>query len=160
MECAICGEDVPATPRGYQRRTCGRACADRLRATHTGRRPSNYKGSTKTGAGYVYVHRPDHPNATAKGYVAEHRLVMEERLQRYLHPIERVHHRNGVRNDNRPENLECWVIGSKDPHGARASDLWRELNNQPEMLGLGKGARAKVRKAFERVFGFGGESAA
>lgn len=85
---------------------------------------------------------------------------MEERLGRYLHPTERVHHKNGVRNDNRPENLECWVLGSKDPHGARARDLWRELECQPELLGLGKAARAGVRAAFSRVFGFGGNGAA
>lgn len=46
---------------------------------------------------------------------------MESVLGRALLPFENVHHKNGVRNDNRPENLELWV--TKQPKGQRPEEL-------------------------------------
>lgn len=66
----------------------------------------NWKGGTrKHSHGYIEIYCPDHPNAHKNGYVYEHRLVVEKEVGRYLEPGERVHHKNGIKDDNRPENL-------------------------------------------------------
>ena len=64
-------------------------------------------GEVKDVHGYILVYSPDHPNRNAQGagYVKRSRLVMEKELGRYLKKNEVVHHRNGIRDDDRIENL-------------------------------------------------------
>jgi HNH endonuclease len=66
---------------------------------------ANWRGGRRKQNGYIFIYAPDHPRANAKAAVQEHILVMEKMLGRYLKPGEIVHHKNHVKDDNRPENL-------------------------------------------------------
>lgn len=77
--------------------------------SRTGFRAKEYEfgGHEKKRAdGYIVVFVPNHPHATADGYVAKHTLVMERHIGRYLNKDEVVHHINHIRDDNRLENLK------------------------------------------------------
>jgi len=81
-------------------------------ATARGKDNVRWKGGEIVRRGYAYVYNPDHPsleNSTGK-YVRRCRLVMEKELGRELEDWEQVHHKNGVRDDDRPENLETWIL--------------------------------------------------
>ena len=67
----------------------------------------------KISHGYVLIYKPEHPNHDNKGYVPEHRLVMEKHLDRYLKRSEDVHHKNENKQDNRIQNLQLTPNRSK-----------------------------------------------
>lgn len=75
-----------------------------------GNKVSSWRGGRRHIDGYirVWVHPDDffYAMADKADSVAEHRLVMAKQLRRCLFPWEIVHHKNGVRDDNRLENLE------------------------------------------------------
>jgi len=75
-------------------------------------------------SGYVVVGVPaDYPGAKTNGkygQILEHRKVMQDILGRPLLDAENVHHKNGIRSDNRPENLELW--SRSQPSGQRVED--------------------------------------
>ena len=99
-----------------------------FRNQRTPDRPPQQARTTPSEQAGLMVWAPGHPRAGKGQYVFEHILVMEQVLGRHLLRQESVHHRNGVREDNRPQNLELWT--RPQPTGIRVSDaiVWaREI---------------------------------
>ena len=70
--------------------------------------------------GYKYIWMPEHAEARKSGYIQEHRLIMSQHIGRPIDKKETIHHINGIRSDNRIENLELW--NSRHPKGQRVED--------------------------------------
>lgn len=99
MRSQLVRAGIPTKPKGYRSPKSVR---------HFGTENHNWRGGLcKQSNGYILEYAPDHPYAIKnKGYVLQHRLVVERQLGRYLLPSEVVHHRNEDKQDNRFENLE------------------------------------------------------
>ena len=94
--CINCKKEYKPS-RKYQR-FCSHKC-------YNGKFCYQFKGRCGDSRGYIKIYMPDHPNAVGKK-VLEHRLVMEKYLGRYINSDEIVHHINGIKDDNRIENLQ------------------------------------------------------
>ena len=108
IKCDQCGKHRKISPWSFNRckhHFCNRICWRIFNKNNPPiSRPDGHK--TKDHRGYVFVKMSQHPHKNANGKVAEHRLVMEKMIGRFLLPNEFVHHQNGIKNDNRPENLK------------------------------------------------------
>lgn len=101
--CKVCGEKCFAENMQIKRgwgKFCSLKCQLQLENN-----PHWKNGKVKMGYGYIGIRFPCHPNADNNGHIMEHRLIIEKQIGRYLKPKEQVHHINGIKNDNRPENL-------------------------------------------------------
>lgn len=78
-------------------------------------------GRTVNKYGYVLIKNPDKGKYGNSDRIGEHRLVMMKYLGRKLFSEETIHHKNGIRDDNRLENLELW--SSSHCSGQRVTDL-------------------------------------
>lgn len=118
--CLICNKEFIPLNTKNTNKYCSRECYYKGRR---GKTRVEYRMSW----GYKYVFMPSHPHANAGAYVAEHRLVMEKFLQRYLLPEEVVHHKNHDKLDNRIENLE---VCTRKEHNLRHPETLEKLRTE------------------------------
>lgn len=114
FKCLFCKKDF----FGYdlKQKYCSLECAQNARKKYLNI-PDCLENSHRKidkNIGYVRIYAPMHKEANTWGYVYEHRLIAENKINRELLPNEIVHHKNGLRWDNRLENLE---IMTKYEHG-------------------------------------------
>ena len=109
--CVMCGV-ARWTVRRRDGTSRSKHCLYCFLKTLSGSNNHSWKGGKfRTREGYIKILSKGHPNPDNAGYVAEHRLVMERELGRYLEKNEDVHHLNGVKDDNRPANLSVLSHG-------------------------------------------------
>ncbi len=137
VKCFICKKEIYRMPCHLKfRSVCSKECKNKLKSIETSQE-NNYfwKGGKTNSLGYILIKSPNHPFAGVRGYVAEHRLVMEEYIGRLVTKNEVVHHINGIKSDNRIENLQLMTIsehrklhttGKKRPeHSRKMKQLWK-----------------------------------
>jgi len=112
-------------------------------------RPEQLEGKriAKLVKGRLGIWIPDHPKANSRGYVLLARWIMEQHLGRYLTEFEQVHHINGVKDDDRLENLRVVTRGE---HFSIHEDSHRTLDYSriKELMDQGLGYR-KIAKQLD-----------
>jgi len=118
QECEECGIEFLPPRQAEGARFCSYTCSGLSR-----RNKRIYRN------GYYMIHADNHPNATAQGYVLEHRSVMEASIGRNLSNEEVVHHINLDKSDNRIKNL---MIMSDSEHKSYHANLTHMANTYTE----------------------------
>lgn len=81
----------------------------------------------KHSKGYLLEYRPEHPYCDGHGYIPQHRLVVEQKINRFINPlVEDVHHVDGVVTNNQIVNL---ILLSKTDH-RRIHSGWVKIKDE------------------------------
>lgn len=141
--CAYCGKKFlidRCRHKSYKNHFCNVECKYnwvRKNMPKGSDSPSWRGGRTKCPNGYIKVR--DYSGRYVRNCIYEHRLVMEKHLGRYLYPWETVHHKNGIKDDNRIENLK--LLPGKE-HNTKVQKIYLENQRLKERLALLESATA------------------
>jgi hypothetical protein len=129
-----CGRALCATRAGCWTRWLGSMASlfshDRItEMSRTDPRPNYGSYRRVRPDGYIAIYEPNHPLAQRDGYVAEHRKVAWE-CGILVNPSDHVHHLNGDKQDNRPENLEAVDASTHQREHHKAHGGWARENAQ------------------------------
>lgn len=117
MKCKLCKSKFRrciSRIKLSKRHFCSLLCSTTY---YSGKRAFGWRGGWLKRNGYKIISVNNKPRP-------EHRVVFEKFIGRELKPFEKIHHKNGIRIDNRIENLELWST-RQQPHGQRVSDIIR-----------------------------------
>lgn len=101
------------------------------------RHPTWKGGKFQRVSGYVYVYCPEHPRAESGRYVPEHILVWEKYHGKSVPEGFHVHHLNGIKNDNRPENLAALDVKDHNQRHFLCKKRIQELEQENAFLKRG-----------------------
>lgn len=124
VQCVFCGKEFKKY-KSVNKKFCSPECRKKwVSKNMRGKNSPRFKGKINYGSNgqYYAIHTPHHPFADSKGYVFEHRLIIEKHIKRFLEKTEVVHHINGNKKDNRIENLE--LLDKKEHDRISAKERW------------------------------------
>ena len=106
LNCVVCGKEISVKPSDLKLGR-GKYCSNECKGeNHLRDKNPRWKGGEVTMQGYVFILSPNHYRADRRGYVKRAVLVAEKKYGRMLQKGELVHHKNKIKNDDSPDNLE------------------------------------------------------